>query len=638
MTIPASERVVPGSVNLAPAPWPASATTPAVSVDAPRVAADLVAALNAALAGGNYAAAADLFLPDPGPANGDGASPSSFWRDHLVLSWRLRTLKGRDKIREFLEAQLGGGKMIRFEVDSSSEFRRPQTAEFRPLGGVTGVQFFVRVERDDGVAGRVGRGVVRMVEAEPGVWKLWTLFTTLEEVKGSEERKGERRERGVQHGAIGGRRNWAERRRDESEFVGTDPVVLIIGAGQGGLTAAARLKMLGIPALIIDKNSAVGDNWRKRYHQLVLHDPVWYDHMPYVPFPDFWPIFTPKDKLADWFEAYVKALELNVWTESEMVSSSWDDAKQLWTVQIKRARASGQEVRTFHPKHIIIATGHSGRPHMPSIPGMESFKGDLLCHSGSFPGAKEGRKGKKAVVVGACNSSMDICQDYVEKGYDVTMVQRSSTYVISSETALKVTLAVLYEENGPPVEDSDIAVWGWPSEVLKSVQVDLAAISVARDREMLDGLDKAGFKIDTGPSGGGLFLKYLQRGGGYYIDVGGAKLIIDGKIKVKHGQEIAQVLPTGLKFEDGSEVQADEIVFATGYDNMRTTAKEILGDELPDQVGDVWGWDQEGEMRTIWTRSGHPGLWFHGGNLAFCRYYSRLVALQILARLKGFET
>ena len=72
------------------------------------------------------------------------------------------------------------------------------------------------------------------------------------------------------------------------------------------------MKMLGIPTLIIDKNQAVGDNWRKRYHQLVLHDPVWYDHMPYLPFPDFWPVFTPKDKLVDWFETYVKALELNV--------------------------------------------------------------------------------------------------------------------------------------------------------------------------------------------------------------------------------------------------------------------------------------------------------------------------------------
>jgi hypothetical protein len=396
--------------------------------------------------------------------------------------------------------------------------------------------------------------------------------------------------------------------------------------------------MLGIPTLAIDKHKAVGDNWRKRYHQLVLHDPVWYDHMPYVPFPESWPVFTPKDKLADWFESYVKTLDLDVWTQSEMVRSVWDAEKKHWVVDISRTRPDGQtETRTLHPKHIIIATGHSGKPFMPSIPGTDSFQGDLLCHSGDFPGAKENNKGKKAVVIGACNSSMDICQDYVEKGYDVTMVQRSSTFVISSASALKVTLGVLYEEAGPPVEDSDMAVWGWPSEVLKSLQVDLISIAGERDKTIVDGLNKAGFKTDSGPSGGGIFCKYLQRGGGYYIDVGGAQLIIDGKIKVKHGQEVAQVLPKGLKFADGTELEADEVVFATGYDTMRTTAKTILGDELPDQVGDVWGWDEEGEMRTIWRDSGHPGLWFHGGNLALCRYYSRLVALQILARLKGWN-
>jgi cation diffusion facilitator CzcD-associated flavoprotein CzcO len=395
--------------------------------------------------------------------------------------------------------------------------------------------------------------------------------------------------------------------------------------------------MLGVSTLAIDSNKAVGDNWRKRYPQLVLHDPVWYDHLPYMPFPESWPIFTPKDKLADWFEIYVKTLDLNVWTQSKLVSSSWDEAKKEWTATVERIRTDNSQIetRTFHPKHIILATGHSGKPNMPSIPGMDSFQGEVLSHSSSFPGAKATSQGKKAVVVGACNSSMDICQDYVEKGYDVTVVQRSSTFVISSKACLNVTLAVLYEEGGPPVEDSDICVWGMPSEVLKSTQVDLMKIAAELDKDMVDGLEKVGFKIDRGPSGAGIFGKYLQRGGGYYIDVGGAKLIADGKIKVKHGQEIAEVLPRGLKFTDGTELEADEIVFATGYDNMRTTARTILGDELADKVGDIWGWDEEGEMKGIWRDSGHHGFWFHGGNLAICRYNSRLVALQIKARLEG---
>ena len=150
---------------------------------------------------------------------------------------------------------------------------------------------------------------------------------------------------------------------------------------------------------------------------------------------------------------------------------------------------------------------------------------------------------------------------------------------------------------------------------------------------MLAGLAKAGFKVDSGPDGAGLFIKYFQRGGGYYINVGASELIASGEIKVKQGQEIEAVLPHGLRFADGSELEADEIVLATGYQNMRTQTRAMFGDEVADKVGDVWGFNEEGEMRTIWQRSGHPGFWFHGGNLAMCRYYSRLLALQI----KGLE-
>jgi hypothetical protein len=126
-------------------------------------------------------------------------------------------------------------------------------------------------------------------------------------------------------------------------------------------------------------------------------------------------------------------------------------------------------------------------------------------------------------------------------------------------------------------------------------------------------------------------LKYFQCGGGYYIDVGASQLIIDGKIKIKQGQEISAVLPHGLQFADGSQLEADEIIFATGYKNMRTQAQVIFGDELADRIGGVWGFDPEGELRTIWRRSGHPGFWFMGGNLALSRYYSKILALQFKA-------
>lgn len=396
--------------------------------------------------------------------------------------------------------------------------------------------------------------------------------------------------------------------------------------------------MLNVPTLIVDMNDNVGDNWRKRYHQLVLHDPVWIDHLPYIQFPEWWPIFTPKDKLADFFEAYAKLLELNVWTKTTVESGSWDDSQKRWTVTVRRSFPDGStETRTLHPKHVIQSTGHSGKANIPNIKGWDSFKGDIICHSSEFPGAKPNSQGKKAIVVGACNSSHDICQDYYENGYEVTMVQRSTTCVVSSESICKISLAVAYEEGGPPTEDADLLSWGTPAEVTKAQHHEITKLHQIHDKATLEGLAKAGFKTDKGPDDCGLYIKYFQRGGGYYIDVGASQLIIDGKIKVKQGQEITEVLPKGLRFADGTELEADEIIFATGYQNMRTQASGIFGEKVGDKLRDIWGFDDSGEFRALWRDTGHPGFWFHGGNLAICRYYSRLLALRIKAQLEGLE-
>lgn len=393
--------------------------------------------------------------------------------------------------------------------------------------------------------------------------------------------------------------------------------------------------MLNVDTLVIDREDRIGDSWRRRYHQLVLHDPVWYDNMPYLPFPSNWPIFTPKDKLAEFFESYVKLLELNVWVRTELKSSSWDESAKKWTIVLERTKADGSsETRTLHPRHVIQATGHSGKKNMPVFKGAESFQGDL-CHSSEFAGARENGKGKKAVVVGSCNSGHDIAQDFYEKGYDVTMVQRSSTLVVSSKSILDIALKGLYDENSPPNDESDPYLYSFPSELFKLQQTKVTSVIRQSEAAALEGLAKAGFEVDAGPMESGLMMKYFQRGGGYYIDVGGSQLIIDGKVKVKHGQEISEILPKGIRFADGSELEADEIVLATGYQNMRTQARLIFGDEVADRVGDVWGLNAEGEFRTIWQRSGHPGFWFMGGNLALCRYYSRLLALQIKALEEG---
>ncbi|KAI3330819.1 hypothetical protein F4824DRAFT_491938 [Ustulina deusta] len=617
--VPSSERVVPGSINVSIAPWPATGNIDEEVTDAIAISSKIIDSFNQSLQKQDYTAIADLFVSD------------GYWRDYLGLTWDLRTAKGREKIIKLLQE---GHHLVKVDIDHSPPSNGPKVANLRYDGSVRGIQFVTTVTTQLGS----GQGVVRLIQ-ESGEWKIWLFFTTMTKLRDHEEAVGSNRARGVLHGAQAGRKNWLERRQAESNFENSEPDVLIIGAGQAGLSVHSRLKMLNVPTLTIDRTDEIGDAWRNRYHQLVLHDPIWYDHMPYIKFPEFWPVFTPKDKMADFLKSYAHMLELNVWTKTELESSAWDDNKKQWSVVVKRKNSDGSsEMRTLHPKHIIQATGHSGKKNYPRFKGMENFKGDVLCHSSEFRGARKNAGGRKAVVIGSCNSALDIAQDYHENGYDVTIVQRSSTAVMSVKSVLMYLLGPLYYEGGPPVEHADLLAWCTPQEVNKAIHSDINRLQEAEDRETLDALNKAGFKTDRGPMNCGLWYKYLQRGGGYYIDVGTSQLIIDGKVKVKHGHNVDEILPNGIRLDDGTELEADEIICATGYQNMRTVTEAIFGADVGNKVGNVWGFDEEGESRIMWRRSGFPGLWLHGGNLAMCRYFSRIVALQIKAQLEGLTS
>ncbi|KAI4211277.1 MAG: hypothetical protein LQ351_005961 [Letrouitia transgressa] len=551
--IPPSTGIPPGShvVQQISIPEPVESSHP----DAGEIAAKWTSFFNDSIKGGetNWSS---LFLDE------------SYWRDMLCLTWDFHTLLGPKKISSLGNAQKHGLRIKSLSLDKSSSVTAPSILPVDFKGKVMGVWSFLTVETD---VGR-GRGLVKLLPdpKDRDQWKAFSLFTSLQELKGYEELVNTRRPTGVEHGAHHGRLNWQERRIKEENFEGDlEPTVLIVGSGQGGLALGARLKQLGVSTLIVDRNSRIGDNWRNRYHQLVLHDTI----------------FTPKDKLADWFEFYSKALELNVWTKTDLTTAQWDAVQQIWTISLEREKDGEKEFRTLHPRHVVQATGHSGEPYLPpNIKGLDDFKGDLLIHSSEFTGPNPNGKGKKAVVIGSCNSAHDICQDYYEHGYDVTMVQRSSTLVVTSQSVVNVQLGSLYSDDGPPVEDADLIGWSIGTPVLREIQVDVTREMNRRDAVLLRGLASAGFALDNGPDGAGLAMKYYQRGGGYYIDVGASQLIADGKIKIKQGQEIERINTHSITFADGSELEADEIIFATGFSNMRETARKIFGDRLADSV------------------------------------------------------
>ena len=548
-----------------------------------------------------------------------------FWRDFVSFTWNLKTLEGPDAIGAMVGATVGDVNPRNWRIEGE-----PTEAD-----GVT--EAWVTFETD---AFR-GKGHIRLKEEG-----CWTLLTTAQQLKGHEEKTGRQREQGVAHGVDKGRETWAEKRAREQAELGykTQPYVAIVGGGQGGIALGARLRRLEVPTIILEKNDRPGDSWRKRYKSLCLHDPVWYDHLPYIPFPDHWPVFAPKDKLGDWLESYTKVMELNYWTRSTCTSAAYDAAAGTWTVIVDR---DGEEV-VLHPSQLVLATGMSAVPNMPDLPGMEGFKGDLH-HSSKHPGP-DAYAGKKAVVVGSNNSSHDICAALWEAGADVTMVQRSSTHISKSETLMDLALGALYSEsaveNGITTDVADLIFASIPYKVLPAIQKPQCDEMRKRDAALYERLEKAGFKLDFGADDTGLFLKYLRRGSGYYIDVGASELVADGKIKLAHGQAI-EVTPDSLALDDGAKLPADLIVFATGYSSMNGWAGQLISQEVADKVGKCWGLGSdtpkdpgpwEGELRNMWKPTQQEGLWFHGGNLHQSRHYSQFLSLQLKARQVGIAT
>ncbi len=405
------------------------------------------------------------------------------------------------------------------------------------------------------------------------------------------------------------------------------------------------MRQLGIPTIIVERNERPGDSWRKRYKSLCLHDPVWYDHMPYLQFPPNWPVFSPKDKIGDWLEMYTKVMELNYWGSTTCKSAKWDDAKKEWTVVVDR---NGEEV-VLRPKQLVLATGMSGKPNLPHFKGMERFKGDQH-HSSRHPGP-DAYRGKKAVIIGSNNSAHDIAAALWENDVDVTMVQRSTTHIVRSDTLMDIGLSGLYSEQavrgGMTTQKADMIFASIPYRIMHEFQIPLYEQMRERDADFYAGLERAGFMLDWGADGSGLFMKYLRRGSGYYIDVGASQLIIDGKIKLKAGSDVREITENSVILDDGTELPADLIVYATGYGSMNGWAADLISQAVADRVGKVWGLGSdtpkdpgpwEGEQRNMWKPTQQEALWLHGGNLHQSRHYSLYLALQLKARMEGIPT
>jgi cation diffusion facilitator CzcD-associated flavoprotein CzcO len=539
------------------------------------------------------------------------------WRDLIALTWRIETLSGRASLQEkiFIAAKNQG--MKNFRIDN-----RRSAPKLIQRAGQDCIEVFGCFDTNIGKC-------VSVFRLSLDGQLAWTFMSSLEEIFDSKkETNNDIPDIGTDIAAP----NWLDIRLATKEFLNRDPVVLIVGGGHAGCTSAAELGRLGIETLVVDKEKRIGDNWRLRYHSLKLHNRTPINHFPHMPFPDTFPGYIPKDKLANWMETYVDAMEINFWTETKFNGAKYDPLLGHWLADLTLDDGSK---RTLKPKHIIMATSVSGTPNIPKIPTLDKFSGNII-HSSQYKNG-EVWKGKDTLVIGTGTSAHDICQNLHANGAKVTMIQRSPTMVVNIDPSAQLYDGLYLQADGKTKAEGSLLELdqinsSFPMTLTRRAHQIITRKVKEIDAPLLNALEAAGFKLEFGEDDTGWPLKYRQRGGGYYFNAGCSDLIAAREINLLLYDEIQTFKDDGLLKKNGEFLTAKLVVLATGYKGQDYLTKELFGEKVAKKVGKVWGVNLETqEMNNMWNSTGQEGLWYTAGSLSQCRIYSKYLAMQIKA-------
>jgi hypothetical protein len=233
---------------------------------------------------------------------------------------------------------------------------------------------------------------------------------------------------------------------------------------------------------------------------------------------------------------YASALDLNVWTMSTVIEAKQDD-KGNWAVIINK---EGKDTRTLHPKQVIMVTSLCGLPSMPAVPGpavpgMKDFKGEIR-HSSAHDSS---RGFKRICVVGTSSSGFDTAFDCSRRGIDVTLLQRSPTYVMSLTHSVPRILGGYVPDsksgNLPSLEEQDRLFFATPVGPGEELGRRNAKALEDLDKPLLEALNARGLRTWRGQRNKGNGTLGQTRNGGFYFDAGACADIINGKIKVEPG-------------------------------------------------------------------------------------------------------
>ncbi|KAL2878300.1 hypothetical protein SGCOL_006269 [Colletotrichum sp. CLE4] len=436
--------------------------------------------------------------------------------------------------------------------------------------------------------------------------------------------------------------------------------VIIIGGGNSAVTVAARLKALGVESVMLDRNPTPGDNWALRYHAMKFHIPTAICTMAYLEYAkeQQFPHFLTREELANQVKRYVEIFNLNVVNSAKIMSTTFNQASKLYTVTFWSP--TGRRVAVA--RHLIQATGiGSQKPHMPPMADANLYKG-VSVHSTVYRNVKDLKMlgVKSALVIGSANTAFDILEDCCAAGLKTTMVVRSPTYIFPVAYVCDPAAHGNYEKLGVEADKDSMAM---PTNIDAQMVRGHFSHLASQEPDRYAALSKAGFPVlDSRSPECCLMVNLFEKGGGHYLDVGGTALISEGKAGVKANVEPVAFTATGLKFSDGSTLDADAVVWCTGFADRdaRKTAAEILGASATNEVNKTsgedqhghggvlgpreiaarldatWGLDSEGEVRGVWKRQSRlENYWIMGGDTRLQRWHSRTLALQIKADLAG---
>lgn len=468
-------------------------------VDAGKVFQNWLTSLGDCLTRNSYDRFPELFLDD------------CWWRDFVSLHWDFSTKHGQHDIIQHLTAAPS----------------RPSALEPIQLGGLKPllVQLPDMVWIQGGFTFKTqhgrGRGLAKLLNVGGAdEWKAWTVFSQLESLDFQRELE---EQKSLNPAALGRRLSQTNGVHEPVAPTDDEVQVLIVGAGQAGLSLGVRLKSMGIRTLLVDRHARLGDAWRSRYRSLMMNTPTYTDHPPFMKIPENWPRWLSRDAAADFLEHYGQIMGVDVITDADVTEVNYDEKQKLYRAILKKKMDGGWS-REITARQVVLATGvYSDTPVLPDLAGQDQFRGQLY-HSSKHESAEEmaGVRDKRVIIVGAGSSAHDIAQDFVNAGARaVSIVQRSAIYYLSAESSEAVQL-MLWNMDGLTTDEADLIGNATPLAVIRTMSIGMTRIMTERDRAMIAGLREAGMVLKTGDDddGYGLADYQLIKGGNFYLDQG----------------------------------------------------------------------------------------------------------------------